>query len=89
MFRYFNGQSPTGNLAFLLAVVALACLVLMEFAGVGAGLFLALGCAGATLLAFIVAAYAHQERYGRLDSARAALITATGLLVYYAVTRVF
>ncbi len=67
MLRYFKGQSPTGNFAFLLALLALACLALMEFAGVGTGLFLALGCAGATLLAFILAAYAHQERYGRLD----------------------
>jgi hypothetical protein len=89
MPRYFRGQSPTGNLAFVLALAALACWVLTGFVGVGTGLFLAVGCAGATLLAFIVGAYAHQEGNGRLDSARAALITATGLLVYYAVTRVF
>lgn len=89
MINFLRGQSSTGNLALLLADVALACFFLWDYVGLGAELCLRVTCGGSTLLAFILAAFAHRERSGRLQSAQAALVIATGLIVYFAVTRVF
>ena len=49
-------------------------------------MFANVACAGATLLAFILGAYAHAERHGRLEAARSALFMSVSLIVYYMVT---
>jgi hypothetical protein len=82
-----EGQNPTGVLAFILSVIAVASLVLADFVGLGSYLLLMLACVGSTLLGFIFAAYAHAEKSGRTEAATSALITTTALIVYYAVTR--
>ena len=82
-----HGQNPTGVFAFILSMIAVVSLVLSDFVGLGNSLLLLLACVGATLLGFIFAAYAHVEKSGRTEAATSALITTTGLIVYYAVTR--
>jgi hypothetical protein len=82
-----SGQNPTGVFAFILSMVAVVSLLLADFASRGNSLLLLLACAGATLLGFMFAAYAHAEKSGRTEAATSALITTTALIVYYAVTR--
>ena len=84
-----SGQSPTGWLAFALAAVAVVLFFAMDWLGTAGTLCSMVACGGATLLAFILAAYAHVERNGRLEAARSALAVAVSLIVYYAATRVF
>jgi hypothetical protein len=81
------GQNPTGILAFVLSMIAVVSLVLSDFVGLGNSLLLMVACVGATLLGFILGAYAHVERHPRNEAATSALITTTALIVYYAATR--
>ncbi len=82
-------QSPTGYTAFVFAVIALILFMVMEMFGSYWALCASVLCAGCTLLAFFLAAWAYRERHGRLESARVALVVATGLMVYYSLTRIF
>ena len=83
-----TGQSSTGWLAFGLAMVATVTFFVMDWLGSVGRLLAQPACAGSTLLAFIFAAYAHVERHGRLEAARAALVVSVSLIVYYMATRI-
>ena len=80
------GQSSTGWIALGLSVVAVITFFAADSLGAAWSMFANVACAGSTLLAFILAAYAHVERHGRLEAARSALFVAVSLIVYYMVT---
>ena len=82
-----TGQSSTGWFAFGLAMVAAVTFFVMDWLGSVGQLLARPACAGSTLLAFIFAAYAHVERHGRLEAARAALVVSVSLIVYYMAIR--
>jgi hypothetical protein len=82
-----QGQSSTGWLALGLSAVAVLTFFATDWLGLGGQLMANLTCAGATMLAFILAAYAHVERNGRLEAARSALFVSVSLIVYFMYVR--
>ena len=84
-----QGQSSTGWIAFALALTAVVTFFVADSLGLAWRLFANVACAGSTLLAFILGAYAHVERHGRLEAARSALFVAVSLLIYHTITSVF
>jgi len=83
-----TGQSSTGWIAFALALVAVVTFFVADSLGVAWRMFANVACAGSTLLAFMLGAYAHVERQGRLEAARSALFVAVSLIIYYSITSV-
>jgi hypothetical protein len=82
-----NGQSSTGWLALGLALLAAVLFFANDVLGVGGRLLANLACGGSTLLAFILGTYAHIERHGRVEAARAALFISVSLIVYFMYAR--
>ena len=82
-----KGQSSTGWLALGLALLAAVTFFANDVLGFGGRLFANLACGGLTLLAFIFGTYAHIERHGRLEAARASLFISVSLIVYFMYAR--
>ena len=83
------GQSSTGWIALALSLIAVITFFAADSLGAAWRMFANVACAGSTLLAFILGAYAHVERHGRLEAAQSALFVAVSLMVYYSITSVF